>query len=98
MYVILWTFEVRPGFETEFERVYAADGDWAQLFRQSPGFIGTELLHDVERRRHYSTIDRWESREDFEGCRREFRTAYDALDLRCAPLRVNQRLVGRFQE
>ena len=98
MYVILWTFEVRPGFEAEFERAYATDGDWVQLFRQSPGHLNTELLHDTERRRHYATIDRWESREAFEVFRREFRAAYEALDLRCAPLRVSQRLMGRFQQ
>lgn len=98
MYVILWSFEVRPGAEGEFERTYGPDGDWARLFRGSPGYLNTELLRDVERRRHYSTIDRWASREAFETFQRAQRTAYETLDARCAPLRVNERLLGRFEQ
>ena len=96
MHAILWAFEVRPGSEAEFERAYAADGEWAQLFRRSAGYLGTELLRDAERRRHYSTIDRWESREAFAAFRRDNRVEYEALDARCAPMRVSERLLGRF--
>ena len=45
----------------EFERVYGPDGDWAQFFRTGRGYIGTELLHDVEEPERFLVIDRWES-------------------------------------
>ena len=97
MHVIVWAFEVRPGYEAEFERVYAEDGDWAQLFQTDPAYRGTELLHDVERRRHYATIDRWDSRAAFDLFKRTNHASYESLDVRCARLRVSERLLGRYE-
>jgi len=60
---LVFSYEVR---ETgEFERVYGPDGDWAQFFAGAAGYIGTELLHDVELRSRYLVIDRWESAEAY---------------------------------
>ena len=97
MHVIVWAFEVHAGYEAEFERVYAPDGDWAKLFQTHPGFRGSELLHDVERRRHYATLDRWESRAAFDEFKRANHAAYESLDARCARLRVSERLLGRYE-
>ena len=58
----------------EFERVYGAEGEWAQFFRAGRGYIGTELLRDVEQPGRYLVVDRWESREaynDFVAANRE---------------------------
>ena len=49
----------------EFERAYGMDGEWAAFFRQGRGYIGTELLHDVEAPNRYLVIDRWESAEAY---------------------------------
>jgi heme-degrading monooxygenase HmoA len=49
----------------EFERVYGADGQWAAFFRQGQGYIGTELLRDVEEPDRYLVIDRWESADAY---------------------------------
>ncbi len=63
MIALVFSYEVR---ETgEFERVYGPDGDWAQFFAGAAGYIGTELLHDVELRSRYLVIDRWESAEAY---------------------------------
>ena len=35
------------------------------LLRGAPGYIGTELLHDVELPSRYLVIDRWESAEAY---------------------------------
>ena len=51
MFVVLWEFEVKPGREERFERVYGADGEWAQLFRGD-----TEGLFVANRRREVSTV------------------------------------------
>jgi heme-degrading monooxygenase HmoA len=45
----------------EFERVYGAEGEWAQFFRQGDGYIGTELLRDLDEPERYLVIDRWSS-------------------------------------
>jgi heme-degrading monooxygenase HmoA len=58
---LVFSYEVR---DTEaFEQAYGPDGEWAQFFRQGNGFIGTELLRDVESPGRYLVIDRWESAE-----------------------------------
>jgi hypothetical protein len=43
---LLFSYEVRDA--AEFERIYGPDGEWAEFFRQGRGYIGTELLRDVE--------------------------------------------------
>jgi len=45
--------------------VYGPDGEWAKFFRQGAGFIGTELLRDLEESDRYVVIDRWESIEAY---------------------------------
>jgi heme-degrading monooxygenase HmoA len=49
----------------EFERVYGMDGEWAEFFRQGRGYIGTELLRDVEVPSRFLVIDRWESTDAY---------------------------------
>jgi heme-degrading monooxygenase HmoA len=44
-----------------FEHAYGPEGDWAKFFREGLGYVGTELLHDVEEPERYLVIDRWES-------------------------------------
>ena len=43
---LVFSYEVRDA--AEFERVYGTDGEWAEFFRRGRGYIGTELLRDVE--------------------------------------------------
>lgn len=63
MIALVFSYEVRDA--AAFERAYGADGEWAQFFRHSAGYIGTELLHDVEIPSRYLVIDRWESAEAY---------------------------------
>ena len=80
MFVILWDFEVKPGNEAVFERVYGRSGQWAQLFQQDPRYRGTKLLRDVSDSSHFYTVDYW----DFESAYYEFITqnqaAYEEMD------------------
>ena len=59
MIALVFSYEVRDA--AEFERVYGPDGEWAGFFRQGAGYIGTELLRDVEVPGRYLVIDRWET-------------------------------------
>ena len=49
----------------QFERVYGPEGEWARFFRTGRGYIGTELLRDVEAPTRYLVIDRWESADTY---------------------------------
>jgi heme-degrading monooxygenase HmoA len=69
---LIFSYEARDA--AGFERAYGPDGDWAAFFRQSSGFIGTELLRDVEAPGRYVVIDRWETAQaynDFAAAHRE---------------------------
>ena len=63
MIALIFSYEARD--QAEFERVYGPDGDWARFFRQGSGYVGTELLRDVELPGRYVVIDRWESAEAY---------------------------------
>ena len=43
MFVALWEFEVKPGCEKEFEKVYVPEGDWAKLFQNDANYRETRL-------------------------------------------------------
>ena len=63
MLALLFQYDVRD--DEEFERVYGPEGEWASFFRTGTGYIGTELLKDVEVPGRYLVIDRWESPEAY---------------------------------
>jgi len=60
---LVFSYEVRDA--PEFERVYGSDGDWAEFFRLGDGYVGTELLRDLESPGRYLVVDRWESAEAY---------------------------------
>lgn len=63
MIALVFVYEVR---ETEaFEHAYSPDGEWAMFFSGGAGYIGTELLRDVEHPGRYTLVDRWESRDAY---------------------------------
>lgn len=95
-YVVIWRFRVRQGAEPAFTEMYAPHGTWALLFRTAPGFLGTELLRDLEGARRYVTIDRWESRDAYDAFRKASVAEYEALDRVGARLTDVESLVGDF--
>jgi heme-degrading monooxygenase HmoA len=96
MYVTVWSFEVVPERQAEFERVYAPDGDWARLFARSPEYLGTELEHDPEQPLRYVTVDRWSSAAAFAAFREQWKAEYEALDRVCAALTTSETSLGAF--
>ena len=74
MFVVIWQFEIAEEKVVAFEAAYGPEGAWAQLFRTSPEYQGTELLRDNYVPGAYLTIDRWASEEAF----RAFRKDHDA--------------------
>ena len=71
---LVFSYEVRNA--AEFERVYGTDGEWAEFFRQGRGYIGTELLRDIEAPSRYLVVDRWESADAYNAFVAEHREEY----------------------
>ena len=72
MLAVVFVYEARD--PPEFEQAYGVEGEWAGFFRPAPGYVGTELLRDLETPGRYLVIDRWDSRDAynaFVGERRE---------------------------
>ena len=63
MIALVFRYEVRE--PEAFAQAYGPNGEWAAFFRQGTGYIGTELLHDVDEPERYLVIDRWESAEAY---------------------------------
>jgi heme-degrading monooxygenase HmoA len=97
-YATLWEFLVQASQQAEFERHYAPDGSWAALFRQAPGYLGTELLRDRDNRLRYVTIDRWTGIEAYQAFHVRFGQQYDALDRRCEGLTTHEAPLGEYDE
>jgi heme-degrading monooxygenase HmoA len=98
MFVILWTYDVRPGAEAAFEKVYGPSGEWVALFQQAEGYLGTELLCAAGASLRYLTIDRWESEAAYNRFRTKYAREYEMVD------RVGERLteaetpLGQFRK
>jgi len=60
---IVFSYEARD--DEEFERAYGAEGEWAEFFLGAAGYVGTEVLRDLEMPGRYLVIDRWESPEAY---------------------------------
>lgn len=96
MFVVVWQFEVAEEKISAFEAAYAPDGAWAQLFRSSPKYLGTQLLRDAYVPGCYLTIDRWESEDDFRAFRKQNDQAYETLDRSCGALTSRETRIGAY--
>ena len=63
MIALVFSYEVRDA--AQFEAAYGTDGEWAGFFAGAAGYIGTELLRDVEAPGRYLVIDRWETADTY---------------------------------
>jgi heme-degrading monooxygenase HmoA len=71
---LVFSYEVRDA--GQFEAVYGPEGDWAAFFKGAAGYIGTELLRDVETPTRYLVIDRWESSDAYNSFASDNREEY----------------------
>lgn len=78
MFVTVWKFVVKPERASEFEQHYGPDGSWAALFRQSPGYVRTELFRGDQH--EYLTLDYWENADAYRGFRDQRAAEYERLD------------------
>ncbi len=96
MFVVVWQFEIAEDKVAGFEAAYGPEGAWAQLFRTSPDYKGTELLRDAYIPGSYLTIDRWSSEEAFRAFRKDHDSEYEVLDRQCDALTSRETRVGAY--
>ena len=97
MYVIIWEYEVKAEHVDVFEKIYRADGAWAELFQKESGYLGTELLRHGKNRQHYITIDRWISARAYDDFLVNYQNEYMILDAECNELTKSENLLGKWQ-
>jgi heme-degrading monooxygenase HmoA len=95
-YIIVWEFLARHGEERRFEDAFGATGDWVRLFKQAPGYLGTQLCRDARNARRYATVDYWTSPDAYRAFRVRWRESFDAIDERCRALTEREVCVGAF--
>ena len=74
MIALVFSYDTQDA--AEFERIHGPEGEWAVFFHGGSGYVGTELLRDVELRDRYLVVDRWESREAYNAFVAEHRDEY----------------------
>ena len=97
MFLVLWEYEVKPGHEERFEKVYGPGGDWDSLFRSDPNHAGTRLFRDTTRSGAYLTADYWLSRETYEAFLANRRSDYKELDAATEDLTLRERHMGSLE-
>ncbi|MGH3145993.1 MAG: antibiotic biosynthesis monooxygenase family protein [Rubrobacter sp.] len=97
MFYVLWRFRPAMGQESEFERAYGPEGEWAHLFRRGDGYLGTELLRPSDDSGQYLTLDRWASRAAYEAFRARWSSEYRWLDRRLERLTEQEASLGTFE-
>jgi heme-degrading monooxygenase HmoA len=95
-YVIVWEFWVRQAREAEFVQKYGPEGDWARFFRNSRGYIRTELVRDVAIDFRYLTLDYWQTEEEFNRFREQNLAEYERLDKEFEGLTESETRLGAF--
>jgi heme-degrading monooxygenase HmoA len=96
MFVVVWQFEIAEEKVAAFEAAYSSGGAWAQLFRTSPDYLGTELLRDAYIAGNYLTIDRWASEDAFRAFRKDHDAEYETIDRSCDELTSRETRIGAY--
>ncbi len=96
MIEIIWMFQSRSECLEDFIRIYGPEGDWARLFRRSPGYVETVLSRDLVTAMRFVVIDRWHDLASFEAFKAAHLSDYEALDRKCESLTTLEEKVGVF--
>jgi heme-degrading monooxygenase HmoA len=96
MIATVWRFRVKPDAIGAFERAYGPRGDWARLFAQAEGFLGTELLKQDGQAGLYLTIDRWRDSPRFEQAKAQMAAEYTELDRRFEAYTLEESWLGLY--
>ena len=95
-FIIIWEFRVLPAKQRLFEKAYGRRGEWAKFFQQAKGYIGTELIRDLNERDRYFTLDFWRSRRAYDAFKSKHREMYRLIDEKCESLTTREIEIGQF--
>jgi heme-degrading monooxygenase HmoA len=95
-YTYIWEYLVSSDRVDEFEELYGPHGAWSDLFRQSTGYVKTELHRDRSHVNRFVTVDYWDSYDTWLDWRTLFAAQFEELDRRGEQLTAEEREVGRF--
>ena len=84
-----------PARRPRSRRCTARRAPWVALFREQPGYLGTELLRG-QRPGHYVTLDRWRSAQDYTAFQQSRHPRYAELDAQGDALTPSERHLGLF--
>lgn len=96
MISIVWEYVVKTDRIAEFERIYAPDGTWANLFKKSKGFIRTRLVQHTDHPNQFLTVDEWETMKDYKSFLSQWKEEYETLDKQCEGLTERESCLGTF--
>jgi heme-degrading monooxygenase HmoA len=94
--VSIFDYEVASAERDRFEQVYGPDGEWAEFFRTSDQYLGTELLRSERDPSRYLVVDRWVSVAAYQGFLDANRAEYDRRSRATRPLFRRESAIGRF--
>lgn len=97
-YVRVWKFRPQEGRRQDFVVAYGANGPWSKLFSKACGYRGTTLACPSEPGGWWMTIDRWDSRADYEAFQSDFGERYRSLDVALGTIAGEEEFVGEFHE
>ncbi len=95
-FVTIWTYNVIPGKEKQFEELYGNEGAWVKLFRKYPDYLKTELHKDLKISSRYVTIDYWKSREAYYEFRKSEIKTFKEIDKIGEELTESEIKIGEF--
>ena len=94
MYRLVWEFDAQPERVGEFENIYGHHGRWAEFFKQSADYVGTELYKNTADPHRFVAVDVWRSRVAYEAFRKANAAEYSTLDEWCRQLLTHERMLG----
>lgn len=95
MYCILWKYEVDKSKHKEFEQEYGRGGSWFKFFEPCDDYLGHDLLKNTAED-SYSLIDRWMSKDDYEGFLKSNQAEYDQMNEKFSALYTSETCIGTF--
>jgi len=98
MITIVWEFQVKPNNIADFEKLYALDGEWAELFKKSKGFVGVKLIQSPDHPDCFVTIGQWGSLSDYKMFLFHWKAEYEKLNKQYEDLTIHESCLGTFGE
>jgi heme-degrading monooxygenase HmoA len=91
VFIRIWQYVVDPDKAARFVSSYGPDGEWAQLFGRSTGYLDTALHQDLGYSGRFLTVDRWNSEQAWRDFHATHFAEYHQLDERLRCLTIEQR-------